>query len=262
MTVSNDIQYPDHFIERLHTIWGEGFLSPGGPEEVREIVKGLDLLGKVVLDVGFGTGGPTIALAKDHHAAKVVGIDVESQLRERARKNVDKAGVTEIVELKIVEPGPFPFDDESFDVVFSKDSMIHIEDKSAFFREVIRVLKPGGVFVASDWLSGDDVDALPALDRFRELAHLSFTMATATEMETALADAGLQDIESRDRNAWYATVCTNELAQIEGPLKQQLIDTVGEEIYSSWLNVRKGMTEAVTAGGLRPTHLRGFKPST
>jgi len=262
MTVSDDIQYPDHFIERLHAIWGEGFLSPGGPEEVREIVDGIDLSGKVVLDVGFGTGGPAIALAKDHHAAKVVGIDVESQLRDRASKNIDKAGVTEKVELKIVEPGPFPFDDESFDVVFSKDSMIHIEDKSALFKEVKRVLKPGGVFVASDWLSGDDENALPALDRYRELAHLSFTMATAREMEIALADAGLQDIESRDRNAWYANVCANELAEVEGPLKQQLIDTVGKEIYSNWLNVRKALSEAVTAGGLRPTHLRGFKPST
>ncbi len=73
--MSDDIQYPDHFIERLHTIWGEGFLSPGGAEEVWEIVNGIDLSGKVVLDVGFGTGGPAIALAKDHHGAKVVGID-------------------------------------------------------------------------------------------------------------------------------------------------------------------------------------------
>ena len=64
--MSSDVQYPDHFIERLHTIWGEGFLSPGGPEEVREIVGGIDLAGKVVLDVGFGTGGPAIALVKDH----------------------------------------------------------------------------------------------------------------------------------------------------------------------------------------------------
>ena len=49
--MSDDIQYPDHFIERLHTVWGEGFLSPGGSEEVRQIVSGIDLSGKVVLDI-------------------------------------------------------------------------------------------------------------------------------------------------------------------------------------------------------------------
>ena len=61
--MSSDIQYPDHFIERLLSVWGEGFLSPGGPAEVAEIVAGLDLSGKTVLDIGFGTGGPSIALA-------------------------------------------------------------------------------------------------------------------------------------------------------------------------------------------------------
>jgi hypothetical protein len=49
--MSDDIQYSDHFIERLHTVWGEGFLSPGGPEEVRQIVSGIDLSGKIVLDI-------------------------------------------------------------------------------------------------------------------------------------------------------------------------------------------------------------------
>ena len=258
--MAQDIQYPDHFIERLHRIWGEGFLSPGGPEEVCEIVDGIDLSGKVVLDVGFGTGGPAIALVKEHRAARVIGIDVEPQLRERAIRNAENAAAADRIEFRIVEPGPFPFDDESFDVVFSKDSMIHIEDKSALFRDVSRVLRRGGVFVASDWLAGVGEEATSALDRFREVGHLSFAMASATEMEAALAEAGFCDIRTRDRNAWYAVVCANELAQIEGPLRQQLVDAVGEDIYSGWLGVRRSLAQAVAAGGLRPTHLRGFKP--
>ena len=82
--MSGNIQYPDHFITRLHTIWGEGFLSPGGAEEVGEILTGLDLSGKTVLDVGFGTGGPAMTLARVHGAEKVIGIDVE-QAGERTR---------------------------------------------------------------------------------------------------------------------------------------------------------------------------------
>ena len=222
-------------------------------------MRGIDLAGKLVLDVGFGTGGPAIALVKDHHAARVVRIDVESLLLDRASRNVEKAGVSQDIELRIVEPGPLPFADESLDAVFSKDSMIHIEDKPALFREILRVLRPGGVFVASDWLAGEGADAQVALDRYRDVGHLSFTMATTVEMEAALAAAGLVNIASRDRNAWYASVCADELAQIEGPLRQQLLDAVGEEIYASWLQVRRGLSEAVIAGGLRPTHLRGFK---
>ncbi|HEY9548856.1 MAG TPA: methyltransferase domain-containing protein, partial [Kiloniellaceae bacterium] len=79
------MQYPEEFIERLHLIWGAAFLSPGGPEEVREIVRGLDLEDRQVLDIGCGTGGPAIVLARDS-GARVTGLDVEPQLIERARR--------------------------------------------------------------------------------------------------------------------------------------------------------------------------------
>ena len=259
--MSNETEYPDHFVERLHTIWGEGFLSPGGPEEVREIVEGIDLVDKVVLDVGFGTGGPAIALAKNHLAEKVVGIDVEPNLYDRAKKIVNKADLAKKIELKIVKPGPFSFDDETFDIVFSKDSMVQIEDKAALFAEIKRVLKPGGVFVASDWLASDNPSEVAALDKFLGLVHWSFAMVTAQETETALKVAGFENVSTRDRNAWFADISNHEIMQIEGPLKQQLIEAVGEELWSHWIKVKRAMADAASAGGLRPTHLRGFKPN-
>jgi len=258
--VSNETEYPDHFVERLHTIWGEGFLSPGGPEEVREIVEGIDLVDKVVLDVGFGTGGPAIALATNHLAEKVVGIDVEPNLYDRARKIVDRADLAEKIDLLIVKPGPFPFADETFDIVFSKDSMVQIEDKAALFTEIIRVLKPGGVFVASDWLASDNPSEVAALDNFLGLVHWSSTMVTARETETALKVAGFENVSTRDRNAWFADISNHEVVQIEGSLKQQLIEAVGEELWSHWIKVKRALAAAASAGGLRPTHLRGFKP--
>ena len=82
--MGDEIQYPDHFVDRLQTIWGEGFLSPGGPEEVKEIARDIELVGKSVLDIGCGTGGPSIVLARDLGVARIVAIDVESKLLERA----------------------------------------------------------------------------------------------------------------------------------------------------------------------------------
>ena len=55
---------------------------------------------------------------------------------------------------QLVEPGPLPFADQSFDAVFTKDAIVHIPDKPPFYREVLRVLRPGGLFVGSDWLCG------------------------------------------------------------------------------------------------------------
>jgi phosphoethanolamine N-methyltransferase len=237
-------------------------MSPGGPEEVGEIVRDLDLGSKTVLDIGFGTGGPAIELAKKHQAGKVIGIDVEPQLRERALANIEQSGVSDRIDLRIVEPGPLPFDDESFDVVFSKDSMAHIEDKQALFLEVKRVLKSGGVFVASDWLSGSGEVAVAALNEFRDVCHLVLPMATAAETENMLLDAGFENTSARDRNEWYAPLCVAEVERIEGPLRDQLINEVGIEIYDHWLKVRTALAKATTVGGLRPTHLRAYKPGS
>ncbi len=144
--MSTDIHYPEEFIDRLQIVWGEGFLSPGGPDEVRAIVSGLDLAGKRVLDIGCGTGGPAVLLARDHQA-NVVAIDIEPQLLERAKRLASKAGVS--IDWRLVDPGALAFPANSFDVVFSKDALIHIPDKPALFAEILRVLKPGGVFAAA-----------------------------------------------------------------------------------------------------------------
>ena len=146
------MQYAKDFTDALQFMWGDGFLSPGGPEEVAEMVAGLDLTGKRVLDVGSGLGGVDILLAAKHGAAEVVGIDVEPQLVKSARALISAKGLAERVRFQLVEPGPLPFPDARFDVVFSKDAMVHIEDKAALYAEVLRVLKPGGWFTAADWL--------------------------------------------------------------------------------------------------------------
>jgi len=255
------IHYPDHFIDRLHTIWGEGFLSPGGPQEVRDIVQGVDLAGRSVLDIGCGTGGPALLLAGETGLARLVAIDVEAPVLERARAQASESGLADRVAFQQIEPGPLPFADSSFDIVFSKDALIHIPDKAGLYRDVLRVLRPGGAFLASDWLGGENTAASPEWQRYQRLGHLDFTMVTAAQVEEEMRAAGFETVSTRDRNSWYAEVCRQELKRIEGPLRDELIGIAGAEIYLHWLEVRRALADSVAAGALRPTHLRGFKPA-
>ena len=84
MTDAHEDEYDDALVTMLELIWGEGFLSPGGPAAARRIVEGLDLKEKDVLDIGCGIGGADVVLAKDF-GCRIVGIDIEGPLIERAR---------------------------------------------------------------------------------------------------------------------------------------------------------------------------------
>ena len=55
-------EYDDHAIRFLEALWGDGYLSPGGPDEVDRVLEGLSLKGKTVLDIGCGSGGITLHL--------------------------------------------------------------------------------------------------------------------------------------------------------------------------------------------------------
>ena len=81
MTESNGIQeYDEQLNALLEELWGEGFMSPGGTDEVDRYLRGVDLSGKNVLDIGCGLGGVDVHLVKHHKVALVTGIDIEQLL--------------------------------------------------------------------------------------------------------------------------------------------------------------------------------------
>ena len=77
MKDGHDHEYTEEFVAGLEWIWGEGFLSPGGPDEIAAILEGLDLGGAEVLDIGCGLGAVELLLVREHGAARAIGIDIE-----------------------------------------------------------------------------------------------------------------------------------------------------------------------------------------
>jgi MPBQ/MSBQ methyltransferase len=115
---------------------------------------GLDRLpaGTTVLDVGCGIGGSSRLLARDYGFA-VTGITISPQQVERARQ-LTPPGVT--AQFLVDDAMALSFADGSFDVVWSVEAGPHMPDKAIFAKELLRVLKPGGVLVVADWNQRDD----------------------------------------------------------------------------------------------------------
>ena len=259
MQASDSPEYGDAMVAALELIWGEGFLSPGGPAEVEAALAGRDIRGARVLDIGCGIGGIDLLLAERFGAGHVLGIDVEADNIERARRRAAAKGLADRVGYRLVEPGPLPFEEARFDLVFSKDAIIHIPDKEALFADVFRILAPGGIFIASDWLRVDDGPPSPAMVRYIESEGLSFAMASPARYRRALALAGFGSIEIADRNAWYAGLAREELAGLAGPLRGRLVELVGESEAERQIRVWQTMLAVLDKGELRPTHLHGEK---
>ncbi|MFX0540164.1 methyltransferase domain-containing protein [Roseovarius sp. S4756] len=251
--------YDKGHISFLEMLWGEGYLSPGGPEEVARVLDGLDLSGKRVLDIGCGSGAITLSLARDHGAAHVTGIDVEDDVAAAARARIAAAGADGEVTINKVAPGPFPYEDGAFDVVFSKDSIIHIRDKDALARETYRVLAPGGWFAASDWMISGDTPTQQMAD-YLVLEDLDFAMASPARYRAALEGAGFENIALTNRNAWYLDVAREELSLLE-TRRDELAAEHGAEFIDHSIVTWRAMIGVLETGEHCPHHIRARKPA-
>jgi phosphoethanolamine N-methyltransferase len=253
-------EYSDQEVRELEAIWGEGFLSPGGAAEVARIVGTHDIAGRTVLDVGCGVGGAAIALVRNHGAASVLGMDVKRNLIDKAVERVASAGLGDRVTFRLVEPGPLPFADTAFDVVFSKEAILQVEDKAALYAEVFRVMRRAGHLLVGDWLRGAGDHLTLGVEDFLRASGDTFTMATLDEIVGIIDRTGFTAIETEDRRAWYLEDATGELERLGGPMGAALADQVGERRATALAEFWATLVASLASGALSPAHIRARKP--
>ena len=244
----------------LQLVWGDGFLSPGGAEELARLLEGSDIGGCHVLDIGCGLGAVDQLLVSRHGARSVIGVDIDPALLRQMDARIERAELADRIQGRLVQPGPLPFADASFDVVFSKDSLVQIPEKAALFSEILRVLRPGGRFIASDWLRGGEGAYSPEMIEFFRLEGIAYNMASLPECTAALRAAGFSEIAARDRNDWYLALARREVTAMEGPLKMVIRGAIGADRAEQFLANWRQLVVVLARGELRPTHLKAVRP--
>lgn len=163
-------------------------LGCGNPIAVAELHEG-----ERVLDLGSG-GGIDILLSGKRvgPTGRVFGLDMTDEMLALAQRNIAEAGATNVELLRgHIEDIPLPAD--SIDVVISNCVVNLAADKPAVFREIARVLKPGGRVGITDIVADDSLTIEQRADRGSYVACIAGALSFS-EYEQGLRAAGLTDI--------------------------------------------------------------------
>ncbi|TYA84466.1 bifunctional demethylmenaquinone methyltransferase/2-methoxy-6-polyprenyl-1,4-benzoquinol methylase UbiE [Seonamhaeicola marinus] len=99
-----------------------------------------------ILDIATGTGDLAINLAKTN-ASKIIGLDISSGMLEIGKEKIKSKGLNDKIEMVLGDSENMPFEDNTFDAITVSFGIRNFETLENGLKEILRVLKPNGVFV-------------------------------------------------------------------------------------------------------------------
>lgn len=157
-------------------------IHPGGKAATSILIENLKIKsGMRVLEIGCGTGQTLVDIASRFDVS-VYGLDILPDMFKRARRRVKFAGLTNRVRLlKNENSSPLPFENETFDRVYTESALCFHDQPDANFllNEIFRVLKHGGKYIANEAIWKDGV-SLEAIRQVNDNALANFGLGPST----------------------------------------------------------------------------------
>ena len=222
-------QYPMPYCQMLELCYGEGMMSEGGEEAIDSLFKGMDLSNKKILEIGYGLGGLASYLKQKFPNINYHGVEINPQMEAFAK---EKYGDTNLIFDTLSSPDSLSFEDASFDLVFSKGVLVHLEEKNSLFSEVSRVLKPKGQFIINDWLSPNGKSFGKKIDHMCESEGLILFPTSPFDYQKILEDSSFSIISMEDKTSKYKQYNLDIVERLKGQVtKSRFIELFGEIDY-------------------------------
>jgi phosphoethanolamine N-methyltransferase len=212
-TYDNQGQYTRAGILRYERVFGTDYVSTGGHATTEDLCARLgDSLkpGVRVLDVGSGIGGAAFHLARKY-GARVVGIDLAGHMIDIANERTAQYGLGDSVTsiLGDVLTTDFP---EKFDIVWSRDALMHVPDKARLFSRLFSLLNPGGRIVITDYARGKTPGS-PEFEAY--IAKTGYSVVEPEQYGQYLRDAGFTDVVVDDATGKFIEILRDEVRRLQ-----------------------------------------------
>jgi ubiquinone/menaquinone biosynthesis C-methylase UbiE len=153
-------------------------------ERMAQVAGPIDAMTRVI-DIGAGYGGSARWLA-ERFGCHVCCFNLSATQNRRNEQLTNEQGLTALVEVHTGNFERLPFADQSFDLVWSQDAILHSGKRKQVLREAFRVLSPGGTMVFTDPMQSDDCPPA-ALEPVLRRIHLSSLASPEFYLESARA---------------------------------------------------------------------------
>jgi len=227
----DESQYKMSGILRYEWIFGDTFISTGGLQTTEEFCKLLSLSpGTRVLDVGCGIGGSAFYMA-EKFGATVVAIDLSTNMLAIARDRLNSRS-TDTQDKVTFEFGDITeqtYAPGSFDIIYSRDTILHIANKQKLFNLFHSWLAPGGQVLITDYCQGDKVLSPAFLSYVKQR---EYNLTTVKKYGYLLEKAGFTDVQATDVTNKFIQILRTEVERFQSK-KEDFLKEFAVEHYTA-----------------------------